>query len=332
MSDSSGSENKPKSFSAWFGTVTYDGAFSLSEKPLVSTSSELSDELISALSSSQNIRSVSALKSVFRNEKPDYRKSAREAGLTDGDADYVSTIREIAVQAARKQLSASMTEDKKVIQAVEALDDLNETINHLTERLTEWYSAYYPELDLPGEAYVRFVSEIPESASQSRMGAPAAHEDLLLLQSFADDILSLYERKAAVESFIEMKMKETAPNLSQITGVVLGARLLSTAGGLKHLAAMPSGSIQVMGAEKAMVKHLRSNAPSPKHGIIFSHPALNTAPFRLRGKIARSFAAAVSLSARTDYYSGGLNPKIESDLNNKISRIKQNALQKEDRE
>lgn len=332
MSDSSGSENKSKSFSAWFGSVTYDGDFSLSEKPLVSTSSELSDQLISTLSSSQNTRSVSALKPVFQQKKPDYRKSAKEAGLADSDAEYISTLREIAVQTARKQLSASMTEDKKVIQAVEALDDLNETINHLTERLTEWYSAYYPELDLPGEAYVRFVSEIPESASQSLIGAPATHEDLLLLQSFADDILSLYERKVAVESFIEMKMKETAPNLSQLAGVVLGARLLSMAGGLKSLAAMPSGSIQVMGAEKAMVKHLRSNAPSPKHGIIFSHPALNTAPFRLRGKIARSFAAAVSLSARTDYYSGSFNPKIESDLNNKITRIKQNASQKEVKE
>ncbi|WNY23838.1 hypothetical protein MmiHf6_11600 [Methanimicrococcus hongohii] len=337
-------------FETWFGTVSYnnddDGNFSLSEKPLISTSSELSDRLITIVSSqnpssqvssqnsqlspskfTQNIRSVSSLKSVFQNEKQklNYREMAKEAGLAESDSEYISSLREITIQTTRKQLSASMTEDKKVMQAVEALDDLNETINHLTERLTEWYSAYYPELDLPGEAYVRFVSEIPESASQSQMGAPAAHEDLILLQSFADDILSLYERKAAVESFIEMKMKETAPNLSQIAGVVLGARLLSMAGGLKNLAAMPSGSIQVMGAEKAMVKHLRSNAPSPKHGIIFSHPALNTAPFRLRGKIARSFAAAVSLAARTDFYSGSLNPKIESDLNDKINRLKQNA-------
>ncbi|WNY29202.1 hypothetical protein MmiEs2_14260 [Methanimicrococcus stummii] len=327
-------ENKSKSFETWFGTVSFDNTsdtvsgndFQLSEKPLISTSLELSDRLIPILPSSRNIRSISSLKSVFQIEKPDYRKMAKESGLADSDAEYISTLREIAIQTARKQLSASMTEDKKVIQAVEALDDLNETINHLTERLVDWYSAYYPELDLPAESYVRFVSEIPESASQSLMGAPAAHEDLILMQSFADDILSLYERKAAVESFIEMKMKETAPNLSQIAGVVLGARLLSMAGGLKHLAAMPSGSIQVMGAEKAMVKHLRSNAPSPKHGIIFSHPILNTAPFRLRGKIARSFAAAVSLSARTDFYSGSLNPKIESDLNDKVGRIKQKQI------
>jgi len=336
-------------FETWFGTVSYsndadksgaksaDGSsFSLSGKPLISTSLELSDHLASVLSSSQNIRSISSLKPAFQSEKPNYREMARELGLAETDAEYVLTLREIAIQTARKQLSAALTEDKKVIQAVEALDDLNETINHLTERLTEWYSAYYPELDLPGEAYVRFVSEIPESASQSLMGAPAARADLILLQSLADDILSLYDRKAAVESFIELKMKETAPNLSQIAGVVLGARLLSMAGGLKNLAAMPSGSIQVMGAEKAMVKHLRSGAPSPKHGIIFSHPMLNTAPFRLRGKIARAYAAAVSLSAKTDYYSDSqspvVNPKIESDLNDKVNRLKQTAASQNQKE
>lgn len=312
-------------FQAWFGTVSNDSdaGFLLAEKSSVCTSAELAEALIRSSASSQNLRSISALKSVFQNTKPDYRALASDAGLVESDAEYISTVREVCIQAVRRQLSAAMTEDKKVIQAVEALDDLNETVNHLTERLAEWYGAYYPELDLPGEAYIRFVSEIPESASQSLMGAPATPEDLSLLQSFADDILSLYERKAAVELFIESKMKETAPNLSQIAGVVLGARLLSMAGGLKNLAAMPSGSIQVMGAEKAMVRHLRSNAPSPKHGIIFSHPLLNTAPFQLRGKIARSYAAAVSLAARTDFYSGTLHPDIETALNHKIARLEQ---------
>jgi len=324
MSDSENS--KEIIYSAWFGKVsgTPDSGFSLSEKLPVSSSVELADELISVSSTSSlsNIRSISSLKSVFLSEKPDYRALAVAADQITDASEYVSVLREITIQAARKQLSASLTEDKKVIQAVEALDDLNETVNHLTERLTEWYGAYYPELNLPGDAYVRFVSEIPESASQSLMGAPATHEDLVLLQSFADDILSFYERKSAIEQFIENKMRETAPNLSQIAGVVLGARLLSMAGGLKNLAAMPSGSIQVAGAEKAMVKHLRSNAPSPKHGIIFSHPVLNTAPMRLRGKIARTFSAAVSLAARTDYYSGTLKPEIEVHLNEKINRIK----------
>ena len=320
------SENEPPiRFSAWFGSVSYSasGFSSESKTPADFDISLLSDSLIFESSSVQNGRRILSLKPVLQSDKPDYRKLAAESGLLSSasDSDYISYLRDVSIQTVRKQLSESMTEDKKVIQAVEALDDLNETVNHLTERLTEWYGAYYPELNLPGEAYVRFVSEIPESASQSLMGAPATDEDLRLLQNFAADILSLYERKSSIEAFIHDKMMQTAPNVSQIAGVVLGARLLSMAGGLKKLAHLPSGSIQVMGAEKAMVKHLRSNAPSPKHGIIFSHPVLNTAPLRMRGKIARTFSAAISLAARTDYYSGELNSDIESRLNAKVQSI-----------
>jgi nucleolar protein 56 len=100
------------------------------------------------------------------------------------------------------------------------------------------------------------------------------------------------------------------------------------AGSLKDLAALPSGSIQVMGAAKAMMKHLRSNAPSPKHGVIFSHPILNTSPLRIRGKIARTFSASLSLAARTDCYSQILRPEIETELIKKVNRIKQNDSSK----
>jgi len=337
VSDSNPAEKTQ--FKAWFGAVYYGAASGLESgsksvfsvefmKHDMADPDSLADDLIavtSALSpkAPAHVRAVSSLKLSLQSEKPDYRKLASDAGLAGSDPEYISLLRDVAIRSARKQLSAALSEDKKVIHAVDALDDLNETINHLTERLVEWYGVYYPELDLPGDAYVRFVSEIPESASQSMIGAPANEEDLLLFQGFADDILSLYERKAAVELFISNKMNETAPNLSQVAGIVLGARLLSMAGGLKNLAGMPSGSIQVMGAEKAMVKHLRSNAPSPKHGIIFSHPVLNTAPFKMRGKIARAFASAISLAARTDYYSGDFRPDIESGFNAKVDRIKQ---------
>ncbi|MCL2141848.1 MAG: NOP58 family protein [Methanimicrococcus sp.] len=341
------SEQESKAqFSSWFAEISWDaesGFFvtSVSPSASLSTSSSVSSSASSSPLSSDfldrylsftadskaaasNGRSIAALKSVFQSEKPDYRMLAVLKNIVSSDAEYVSLLRELSIRAVRKQLSESLTEDKKIIQAVEALDDLNETINHLTERLTEWYGFYYPELNLPGEAFVQFVSETPEKVSASEMGAPLTKEDSVLLQAFAGDISALYKRKTAVESFISLKMNQTAPNLSQIAGVVLGARLLSMAGGLKNLASMPSGSIQVMGAAKAMIKHLRANAPSPKHGIIFSHPILNTAPLRVRGKIARAFSASISLAARTDCYSQTQRPEIEIELIKKVNRIKQN--------
>ena len=85
---------------------------------------------------------------------------------------------------------------------------------------------------------------------------------------------------------------------------MLGARLISLAGSLEKLAEFPSSTIQVIGASKALFKHLRARAPSPKHGIIYSHPLINTAPWWVRGKIARAVAAKLSLAARIDFYSG----------------------------
>ena len=322
------SEQETKQFSAWFSEISWDAKSGFFESSSSSSSIDFFEQFFSFTTDSKaaasNRRSVAALKSVFQSEKPDYRMLAVSKNVVSSDAEYISLLRELSIRAVRKQLSESLTEDKKIIQAVEMLDDLNETINHLTERLAEWYSFYYPELNLPGEAFVHFVSETPENVSASEMGAPLTKEDSALLQSFAGDISALYQRKAAAESFISLKMKQTAPNLSQIAGVVLGARLLSMAGGLKNLASMPSGSIQVMGAAKAMIKHLRANAPSPKHGIIFSHPILNTAPLRIRGKIARTFSASISLAARTDFYSQILRPEIEAELIQKVNRIKQN--------
>jgi nucleolar protein 56 len=330
-------------FSAWFAEISWNAESGFSSSSSTSSTSSTSsssssssasflDRSLSLLADSKaavsNRQAIMSLKSVFQSEKPDYRRLAAQQKIASSDAEYVSLLRELSIQAVRKQLSESLTEDKKIIQAVEALDDLNETINHLTERLMEWYGYYCPELNLPGEAFLQFVSKTPDGSFVSAMGAPLTKEDSVLLQAFAGDILALYQRKEAVESFISSKMKQTAPNVSQIAGVVLGARLLSMAGGLKDLAAMPSGSIQVMGASKAMVKHLRANAPPPKHGIIFSHPILNTAPHRIRGKIARAFSASISLAARTDCYSPSPSqtprPEIETELIQKVNRIKQN--------
>ncbi|MDV0446487.1 hypothetical protein MsAg5_03260 [Methanosarcinaceae archaeon Ag5] len=253
---------------------------------------------------------------------------AIESGFVNSAAEYHSLLRDVSIAVARSQISASLTDDKKIIQAVETLDDLNETANHLSERLFEWYSYYYPELVFD-ENFVSTVAETPEKASATKMGAALDSKDSVLLQSFAKDISNLYSQKSALEDYISEKMEAVAPNVSQIAGVVLGARLISMAGGLKNLATMPAGSLQVMGAEKAMMKHLRSRAPSPKHGIIFSHPVLNTAPMRLRGKIARTFASALSLAARTDFYAGKLNPDIEKRMTQKISQIQHNDAHKQ---
>ena len=95
-------------------------------------------------------------------------------------------------------------------------------------------------------------------------------------------------------------MEETAPNISAVVGPSLGARLISLAGGLRRLASLPAGTIQLLGAEKAMFAHLRQGKKPPKHGIIFQHPTVHRAPYWQRGNVARVMGGKLAIAARVD--------------------------------
>ena len=100
-------------------------------------------------------------------------------------------------------------------------------------------------------------------------------------------------------------MKEIAPNLTHVAGAMIGAQLLSLGKSLKRLAMMPAGTIQLLGAETALFRHLRNrNARSPKHGIIFNHEILQRAPFNKRGKVAVTLADQIIIAVRVDYFKG----------------------------
>ena len=154
------------------------------------------------------------------------------------------------------------------------------------------------------------------------MGAKLEAADEILLKGFAESVCSLYERRKQIEAYIRKQYGILAPNLTLIAGPMLGARLISIAGSLEKLAAFPSSTIQVIGASKALFKHLRARAPSPKHGIIYSHPLINTAPWWVRGKIARALAAKLSLAARIDFYSGEKDPSLAEKLETKVQKIR----------
>ncbi len=263
----------------------------------------------------------------------DLKAAALECGFVESFAEYYSLLHEVTLEAARIKVSETLTADQRIIQAVEALDDINETTNSLSERLFEWYGSYFPESGLSGEALALFVakygsrenigSEDPlYSRARNSMGAKLEAADEALLKGFAESVCGLYGRKRQIEVYIQDNMESISPNLSLIAGPMLGARLISIAGSLEKLATFPSSTIQVIGASKALFKHLRARAPSPKHGIIYSHPLINTAPWWIRGKIARALAAKLSLAARIDFYSGEKDSSIVDKLETKVQQIK----------
>ncbi|MDK2853666.1 MAG: nucleolar protein 56 [Thermococcaceae archaeon] len=240
--------------------------------------------------------------------------------------------------------------DKMIIQAIEALDDIDKVVNLLVSRLREWYSLHFPELDelLPKHPqYVSFVKNVGHrenitkekleslglseekiakilEAKEKTMGAWMDEKDLRVIQVLAREIDDLYKLRNEIEDYIERAMDDVAPNLKALVGAKLAARLISLAGGLKELAMMPASTIQVLGAEKALFRHLRSGAKPPKHGVIYQYPAINKSPWWQRGKIARALAGKLAIAARVDYFSGEyIAEELKKEIEARIKEIKE---------
>ena len=243
----------------------------------------------------------------------DLRCLAVKYGFASSENEYDSMLHELGIRLAKEQVARSVTPDRRMIAAVEAIDDLNETAGILSERLREWYIMNFEDTDLKGEELARKI------VGTEGYGKDA---DLEIMQSFSLSLLASYEARNRIEGYLRDNMPLIAPNLTGITGHILAARLLSIAGSLERLAFMPSSTIQVIGANNALFKHLKGKSPSPKHGIIFRHPLINTAPGWQRGKIARILAAKISLASRYDLYSGEVKEELSRQLKSKVDAIR----------
>jgi nucleolar protein 56 len=223
--------------------------------------------------------------------------------------------------------------DKCIAQAIRAEDDLIETTNIMNERLHEWYGLHFPELAdyAKDDAYARTIAgEGERSRILKKMnmdiesvGAELLQEDIEILKTFAKSLSILYSTKEDLDQYIEERMNEVAPNLTTLVGATLGARLILLAGGLERLSQLPSSTVQLLGAEKAMFLHLRSGKRPPKHGIIFMHPSIHRAPYWMRGKISRTLASKASIACKVDYWQGQyIGDKLLDDMVKRVEEIK----------
>lgn len=311
-------------FIAWFGRMVIDEAGTIKDFQSFGKDPDVLARKI--IEVQENAKDLSLL-------GVDLRDIAFDRGFVGLDEEYDILLREVCIRAARSRISSSDTDDTRIIQAVQALDDIDRNVNELSERLMEWYGIYFPEIGITGEALAKFISaygsrtNLPKDHSLyelavGSMGAELSFADEELLRSFASNLCGLYDTRRYIESYIERGMDTLAPNLSDVAGALLGARLINIAGSLQRLAAFPSSTVQVIGAHRALFKHLRSNTPSPKHGIIFNNTLIKNAPWWLRGKFARAFASKISLAARTDLYSGKRDPSIKEGLGKKLDAIR----------
>jgi nucleolar protein 56 len=143
------------------------------------------------------------------------------------------------------------------------------------------------------------------------------------VRELAKEVLNLRMLSNSIESYETGLAKELCPNLTYLIDAPLAAKLIAHAGGLKRLATMPASTIQVLGAEKALFKHLRQHTKSPKHGILFQHPWVNSAPKKERGKIARLLSTKIAIALKADFYTKRfIAEKLKQDLDKRMKEIK----------
>ena len=225
--------------------------------------------------------------------------------------------------------------DTMVVQAVALLDDLDRELNTYAMRLREWYGWHFPELArVLGDAvaYARTVRLMglrtaaastdlspvlpPELAAEVRaaaalsMGTEIAPEDLDNISCLADQVIALAEYRAELHEYLRGRMAAIAPNLTAMVGELVGARLIARAGSLIGLAKHPASTVQVLGAEKALVLAIKTKHDTPKYGLIYHASIVGQAAPRLKGKISRVLAARTALSVRVDALAEDPSPDV----------------------
>jgi nucleolar protein 56 len=216
-------------------------------------------------------------------------------------------LRTALLQDAERALDASWDPSIHVEEAVRAAADLDRVRNLLGERLGSWVSRDAPEID-PGD-HAHAVATALETTTTRALGP----SDPVLIQArrrLAELYQSLEGARAELERAVNAAVPLRTPNLVQLLGPELTARLLAQAGGLDRLARLPASTVQVLGAEKAFFEHLRGRAPPPRHGLLFLHSAIQSAPRVERGRLARTLAGKVSIAARLDRAGTAVNPDL----------------------
>jgi nucleolar protein 56 len=242
--------------------------------------------------------------------------------------------------------SAYESEEFALMQASNAYRELSKSYNLAYERLSEWYGIYFPEIKIGNpktlaqlalalnanppdkDAIVKAVED-PSKAEEvyrkasGTMGRKMGAEERDAVTRFAELSLSMDSALEQLKAYIKSASTRMLPNTSYLTDETIAAELLSKAGSLDKLATMPASTVQLLGAEKALFKHIKFGSKPPKYGILFKLPAIGTAPKYMRGRIARVYATKISIGLKGDVYSKRFIAEgLKKSLDAAVERIK----------
>ena len=139
------------------------------------------------------------------------------------------------------------------------------------------------------------------------MGCDLNEVDLLNVKFFCDKVIGLIKYRVELSGYLKDKMKKLAPNTSALVGETVGARLISHAGSLSNLSKYPASTIQILGAEKALFRALKTRGKTPKYGLLYHSSFIGKAQTKNKGKVSRYLANKLAMSSRIDMFSNDVN-------------------------
>ncbi|MCP3682434.1 MAG: hypothetical protein GY861_07050 [bacterium] len=243
-----------------------------------------------------------------------------------------ANLREINFKETKQKLKQSVKEDMLIIQTAGCIDELNRASNLLVKRLREWYELYNPEYSRAVPDHEKFVKSITSNDKKALlkeikltgqdMGAELSEKDLKPILDLAKETDKMYSLIEVQKKYLETLMTKSAPNLNTVAGALIGAKLVALAGSFKRLAEFPASTIQLLGAEKALFRHIRNKSMRPpKFGVIHEHPLIGQAERKNKGKAARALADKLSIAVKIDYFKGEfIGDKLKNELEKRFKK------------
>lgn len=329
----------------WFGSFLLDGEAVLNRRLFPKDASALADRLAlvedwKVLDEERELMTIADEVFVIEprleraggnrtSERPPFLK-AEEYGF---ERDLLHAA---MVDLAKRRMRKAIRPEDHLRQAVGALDELQEQENLLVERVREWYGLHFPELarTVDTAEYIDLIAtyggreKMPINPLES-VGAELGEREVRELKDLATLTKHVAEERKSLAAYVEQSVRELAPNVSEVAGPMIAARLVAQAGSVAELARFPSGTIQLLGAERALFRHLRTGSRPPKHGVIFQHPWVHRAPPWQRGSIARALAAKIAVAARADAYTKRrIAPELLKNLERAVEEVRRRKSKK----
>ena len=230
----------------------------------------------------------------------------------------------------KEDIRLSANKDTTIFQTITTIQEVDRTSNMLSKKLRDWYNYYLPELDKnvgDHQKYAQLVStkstkELQKELTQygKSMGSPISLKDEKEIQALAKRVVELFSLREEYEEFLGKIMRAHCPNITDLAGVMIAAKLLEHAKSLRHLAMLPASTIQLYGAEKALFRHIKTGSPSPKHGVIITHPYVAGVRRSEKGMAARLLAGKLSIAAKVDFFKGEyIADKLKKEIEKKLN-------------